>query len=98
MYNSSNQEITSGLISTAQRLKVTANGTTYFNVVVRGDINGDGKISAIDYSKVKAHILNTSKLSGAYSLAADTSKDGKISAIDYSKVKAHILNISKLTQ
>lgn len=97
--NSSNKEITSGLIATGQKISITINGTTTtYNVVVYGDTNGDGKISAIDYSKVKAHILNTSKLSNTYLPAADTNKDGKVSAIDYSKIKSHILNISKLTQ
>ena len=97
--NSSNKEITSGLISTGQKIAITINGSTKtYNVVVYGDTNGDGKISAIDYSKVKAHILNTSKLDSSYNAAADTNKDGKISAIDYSKIKSHILNISKLTQ
>ena len=97
--NSSNKEITNGLIATGQKIIVTINGSSKtYNVIVLGDTNGDGKISAIDYSKVKSHILGINKLSGVYSTAADTNKDGKISAIDYSKVKSHILSISKLSQ
>ena len=99
VYNSSNQEISSGTISTGQRVSVTINGTEKkYDVVVYGDTSGDGKISAIDYSKVKSQILGQSRLDGAYAKAADTSKDGKISAIDYSKIKAHILNTNKLVQ
>ena len=96
--NSSNKEITSGTIATGQKITITNNTTKTYNVVVKGDTNGDGKVSAIDYSKVKLHILNTTKLSGSYSLAADTNGDGKVSAIDYSKIKSHILNLTKLTQ
>ena len=96
--NSSNKEITSGVISTGQKISITTNKTESFNIVIYGDTNGDGKISTIDYSKIKAHIQNKSKLNGAYSISADTNKDGKISTIDYSKIKAHIQNTQKITQ
>ena len=98
MYNSGNKEINSGILATGQRIVITANGTKSYNVIIKGDINGDGKISAIDYSKVKSHILKLSTLNSVYSLAADANKDGKISAIDYSKIKSHILNLSSLSQ
>ena len=98
VYDSSNNEITKGLIATGQKITIIHNSSKTYNVVIKGDTNGDGKISAIDYSKVKLDILNTTKLNGAYSQAADTSGDGKISAIDYSKIKSHILKISTLNQ
>ena len=97
--NSNNKEITSGVISTGQKMTISINGNSKtYNIVVYGDTNGDGKISTIDYSKIKAHIQNTSKLSGAYSIAADTNKDGKVSTIDYSKIKAHIQKTQKIVQ
>ena len=78
---------------------MSANGVEKkYDIVVYGDTNGDGVISAIDYSMIKAHILNISKMSGIYYESADINKDGSISAIDFSMVKAHILNISKITQ
>ena len=98
VYDANNNEIEKGLIATGQKITVIYNTTKTYNVVVKGDTNGDGKVSAIDYSKVKLDILKTTKLNGAYSLAADTSGDGKISAIDYSKIKSHILKISSLIQ
>ena len=97
--NSSNKEITSGVIATGQKISISVNGSTKtYNVVVYGDTNGDGKISAQDFSKVKSHILGSSSLNGVYSNAADTNKDGKISAQDFSKIKSHILGTSKLIQ
>ena len=98
VYDANNNEIEKGLIATGQKITVIYNTTKTYNVVVKGDTNGDGKVSAIDYSKVKLDILNTTKLNGAYSIAADTSGDGKISAIDYSKIKSHILKINSLVQ
>ena len=99
IYDSNNKEITSGVVSTGQKIKVSINNQTKtYNIVVYGDTSGDGKISTIDYSKVKAHIQNKSKLNGVYGSAADTNKDGKISTIDYSKIKAHIQNTQKIAQ
>lgn len=59
-----------------------------------GDVNGDGKISALDYVAIKNHILKIKALSGNQASAADVNKDGKISALDYVAVKNHILGIS----
>ena len=98
VFDADNNEIEKGLIATGQKITIIHNTTKTYNVVLKGDTNGDGKISAIDYSKVKLDILNSNKLQGSYSIAADTSGDGKISAIDYSKIKSHILKINTLVQ
>ena len=98
MVDSTGKEITSGKVSTGQQIVVNLGTTKKYNVVVIGDVNGDGKISAIDFSKVKAHIINVSRLNGAYNEAADINKDGKISALDFSKVKGHILGLNTINQ
>ena len=99
MYNSNNKEITSGIISTGQKITITMNGkTSNYNVIIVGDTNGDGKISAQDFSKVKSYIIGTGSISGSYIKAADANKDGKVSAQDFSKIKSHILGSSKLVQ
>ena len=97
-YDSNNNEIEKGLVATGQKITIIHNTPKTYNIIIKGDTNGDGKVSAIDYSKVKLDILNTNKLDGVYSIAADTSGDGKISAIDYSKIKSHILKINTLEQ
>ena len=97
--NANNKEVTTGLIATGQKISITINGSTKtYNVIIRGDINGDGKISAQDFSRVKSHILGATSLTGASIYAADANKDGKISAQDFSKIKSHILGASKLQQ
>lgn len=62
----------------------------------RGDVNGDGKISSMDYVIVKNHILRIQVLSGKGAAAADVNGDGKISSMDYVLIKNHILGISKI--
>ena len=78
-------------------IKVNGSSKTY-NVIIYGDVNGDGKVSAQDFSKIKSSILGASSLNGSYNKAADVNKDGKVSAQDFSKVKSSILGASNLEQ
>ena len=96
--DANNKEITSGKIATGQKIVITTNTTVAYNVVVYGDTNGDGKISAQDFSRIKTHILGSNKMNGVYLTAADANKDGKVSAQDFSRVKAYILGNGNLTQ
>lgn len=45
-----------------------------FKMVLKGDVNGDGKIRSLDYVLVKNHILNINKLTKEKYLASDVSK------------------------
>lgn len=65
---------------------------TSYRIVIYGDVNGDGKVSAVDYVQVKNCIMASSNLNGANKLAADVNKDGTISAVDYVNVKNYIMN------
>ena len=89
--DSNDREITSGLISTGQKLTITSTSTETYNIAVKGDTNGDGKIGIGDYAKINDAILGKTSMSGAYNLAADTNNDGKIGIADYAKVKDFIL-------
>ena len=98
-YDSSNNEITKGIVTTGQKLKIKNNGQEVtYTVIVYGDTNCDGKISAQDFAKVKSHLLGATKLTGDSIYSADTNKDGKISAQDFAKIKSHLLGASKLQQ
>ena len=82
-------------IYTGSKVKIYKNGTleAEYTNVVRGDVNGDTKISALDYVKVKNHIMGSERITNtAYSLAADYNHDNKISALDYVGIKNYIMN------
>ncbi len=97
--DASGKLITEGVVSTGQKIYIKNNNQEItFNVIIYGDTNGDGKISTIDYSKIKAHIQGTKTLEDPYKVSADTSKDNKISTLDYSKIKAHIQKTKSLEQ
>ena len=81
-------------IYTGSELKLYRNGSYYksYTNIVRGDINGDAKISALDYVAVKNHIMGTNRITNdVYSRAADVNNDGKISALDYVSIKNTIM-------
>ena len=82
----------SGTVVTGDKVTIsTGNEEGTYTIILYGDTNGDGAISAIDLLNVQKIIINKSNLSGAYYKAADTNKDGKISAIDLLNVQKHIL-------
>ncbi len=66
--------------------------------VVKGDTNGDGKISSSDYQQIKKAFIGTFDLRGAYALAADTNSDERISSVDYIRVKMHFFSKIELTE
>jgi len=90
---------TNDIFKTGDIVEVTGNdGTKVYNVLIYGDANGDGKISAIDYVNVKNYILKSSNLSGIYEVAADVNRDGVVNAIDYVQIKNNIMGKITITQ
>lgn len=64
---------------------------------VYGDINGDGKISSLDYTLIKNHIMEVKEITDSnMKLVADVNRDNKISSLDYTLIKNDIMDIKKL--
>lgn len=59
--------------------------------VLRGDTNGDGKISLSDLSNVRLHLVGSITLTGDSFTGADTNGDGKISLSDLSNIRLHLV-------
>lgn len=56
-------------------------------VVIYGDINGDGLVSAVDCIKLKTALTGEELLNGAFALASDMDGNGFISTTDYKKLQ-----------
>lgn len=82
------------IIGTGYKL-ITDTGKQY-TLIVKGDINGDGKITLIDVSKIKKHYLGIESLKDAGLKGADVNCDGKVSLIDVSIEKKVYLGIQKI--
>ena len=87
-------------IATGQKISIkNAEGKEFkMTVVIKADVNGDGKIQATDYVKIKNKIMDKGTLSGAYLKAADVNLDGKVLATDYVKIKNHIMGKGQISQ
>ena len=80
------QEDENALVKTGMVLKLSE-GSKY-TLIVKGDMNQDGKVSLIDVSKLLLH-YNEQKgyeLTGAPEKAADMNVDGRVSLIDLSRI------------
>lgn len=81
-------------VKTGETVEILINNEKSYNYLISilGDVNGDGKISALDYVKIKNHIMKTNVMNNEVNLiAADVNDDSKISALDYVRIKNRIM-------
>lgn len=69
----------------------SSNDDEHVPIYKPGDVNGDGKVSTLDYIAIENHIMERSKLSGDKLSRADVNKDGKVSTLDYIAIENHIM-------
>lgn len=83
----------SGVIVTGDVVEKTVDGSVVDSkiIVVDGDVNGDGKITANDYLIIKRAFLGTYTLTGVNLQAACISNGTSITAQDYLKIKRDFL-------
>ena len=65
-------------------------------IVVIGDVSGDGKLLAIDKTRLNAALLKKTTLDAKAAFAADVSGDGKLLAIDKTRLNAVLLKKTTL--
>ena len=90
-----------GLVSTGDIL-ITYNSSgeevSRYEIVIYGDVNGDGEIDLFDFAQIKRSILGIADPSGVYWKAADCNRDGELDLFDFAKVKRYILGIGSINQ
>ena len=69
-----------------------------YKVVIYGDVNGDGNITAGDYVNIKNYILNKNNLNTVAIKGADVNKSGTITASDYVIIKNYIMKKTNISQ
>ena len=88
-------------VGTGSTITVTDkdNKTTYtYTLVIYGDVNGDGRITASDYVCIKNYIMGKISLSDASKKGADSNKNNSITASDYVVIKNYILGRTTISQ
>ena len=89
-----------GTVATGNKLAVYVNGTLVFTkeIVIYGDLSGDGKINALDAIKLNRYTIGTTSLTGCYLAAADVSGDGKSNALDAIIINRYTIGLSEIKQ
>lgn len=72
-------------------------------IVLYGDVNGDGDINVLDMIRVNRHILGLGKLTGCYLAAADANRDsgedgGGVNVLDMIYINRHALGLTTIRQ
>lgn len=79
------------------REKATKTVLQEYECMLYGDVNGDGKISAMDYTLIKNHIMEVQQITDtSQKLTADVNNDNRVSTMDYTLIKNHIMDIQKI--
>ena len=76
------------ILRTGYVVSIDKNGENVenFEVIVKGDVNGDGEVDALDTGLVRQVINNTKELVGVYAIAADVNSDGEIDSMDSAQI------------
>ncbi len=77
-------------------LYVSTGSKTEQTTVVKGDTNGDSKITTSDLANVRLHLLDIIELKDDNLAGADTNGDGKITTSDLANIRLHLLEIITL--
>lgn len=98
IYSGNNEVYDGCIITTGMKVKLIVNSKEkdVLNIVVRGDSNGDGKVSITDYTLIRLDILELKNLAGVFLTASDVNGDGKISITDYTLIRLHILGLKSI--
>lgn len=102
IYNSKGSKISGNeLVGTGSVIKVLNNKDLVmeYNVIMYGDVNGDGKINSVDLLVLQRHILEIEKFSGVFLKAGNIRKNGRNpSSVDLLLIQRHILGLQNIVQ
>ena len=96
IYDNTGNEVSSvNSIGTGMKIKIIETNDEYV-IAVKGDVNGDGKITATDLLKIKKDIVKIQELKGIYKTAGDINNTNSITSTDLLKIKKAICHIIEL--
>lgn len=86
-------------LATGDKVSITSNKETKtYEVIIYGDINGDGKINASDLLYMRKHLLKESTLKSTNLEAARLARNTSVDARDLLVMRKYLLNTGKISQ
>ena len=87
-----NQYVGNGMV-----MKLEKNGEVLdtLRIIVRGDINGNGRVNWADSLSLDNYIVKLAKFDKYQTLAADITKDGKVNGADQLSLENYVIGILK---
>ena len=100
LYTAADAEKTSGTVATGDIVKVYQGSKLYYTypVLIFGDLNGDGAITAVDMLRMRRHFLGLDVLQGVNSKACDVNRDGSNTPVDQLYFQKYLLNMAQIQQ
>ncbi len=97
--NAAGEEHT-GVVGTGDKVVVYEEGNLMatYDVVIYGDVNGDGIIKVNDLFAINRHVLGKIALKDVYLTAGDVNRDGVVKVNDVFALNRHILGLKLITQ
>lgn len=90
------------IIGTGDMLRIhDSNGALYMskNIVIYGDVNGDGKIDIYDFAYIRKLIIKKTGLSGIFLEAADIHNENKgVDIYDFAVMRRYIIKGTAIEQ
>lgn len=90
-----------GNVGTGDQVKVydaNDNCKYTYDVIIYGDVNGDGTINAKDLLTIQKNNIKLSELKGVYLTSADVNRDGNVNAKDLLTVQKNNIKLIVITQ
>ncbi len=85
------------IITGTTKVGTGATINTVYNVIKKGDVNGDGEINSADLLGIQKHLLGVKNLMNTiYGAGADVNKDGNINSADLLKIQKYLLGVSNI--
>lgn len=86
VYNANGIKITNQTDKITTNSFIKLNNNTYL-LIIKGDVNCDGKVSALDYIEIRKHIMGSTITDRGKILASDLDSNNKISTLDYLEIR-----------
>lgn len=89
-----------GIVGTGNLLSVYGNGelVASYDLVVYGDVSGDGKVNTLDAIKLNRYTIGLATLSRAYLEAADASRDSRVNTLDSIVINRFSIGLATIKQ